>query len=146
MMAGRRLFVRARDGRIEVRLNDLGREFVRSRFARLVAAQADPTSDWRATLDQPIDPSRDVDDVVRSLERQEATSTNAELSLITADEQYLSEGEGWAWLSSLQHILRAEAADRGIVDYPTLDEASPDDLDELHALQQLLFEMAEALN
>jgi hypothetical protein len=140
-----RLFVRSRDGRIEVRLNDLGREFVRSRFARLVSAQADPTGEWRSTLDQPIDPTSDVDDPVRYFERQEATSTNAELALITSEEDYLSEGEAWAWLSSLQHILRAEAADRGVVDYVTLDEASPEDIEELHALQQLLFDMAEAL-
>jgi hypothetical protein len=144
-MGRNRLFARSRDGRIEVRLNDVGRMFVRTRFARLVAAQSDPSSEWRTTLDQPIDPSLDADDPVRSLEREEATSTNAELALLTTEETFLSEGEGWAWLSSLQHILRAEAADRGIVDYVTLDEATAEDLEELNALQQLLLDMAEAL-
>ena len=37
-----RLFVRRRDGRIEVRLNDAGRGIAREAFAHVLAAEADP--------------------------------------------------------------------------------------------------------
>jgi len=144
-MARDSLFARRRDGRIEIRLNDLGRDFVRTRFAELVAAQDDSEHRWRASLEQPIDPARDADDPLSSLERQKSVANNAELALLTVDEQYLSEGEAWAWLSSLQHVLRAAAADHGVVDYVTLDAASPETLDEIFSLQQLLFNLSEAL-
>jgi len=145
-MARTRLFARQRDGRIEVRLNEFGHDFVRVRFADLVAAQELPEHRWRAFLEQPIDPARDADDPLSSLERQKAVATNAELALLTADEDYLSEGEAWSWLSSLQHVLRAAAFDQGVVDYVSLHAASPEALEEIHALQQLLFDLSEALN
>ena len=46
-----RLFVRRRDGRIEVRLNDAGRAIAREAFGHVLAAEADaPTRDYIATL------------------------------------------------------------------------------------------------
>ncbi len=68
-MAGK-LFVRRRDGRVEVRLNDAGRDVVREIFGHVVAAERDPDHDWHLSLHSPINPSSDDDDPLASLSRQ----------------------------------------------------------------------------
>ena len=144
-MARSRIFVARRDGRIEVRLNDAGREFVREQFGRLRVAEADPQHAWRGSLDQPIDPSRDDDDPLCQLERADAVTSNAELALVTAGEESLSTGEAWAWLTSLQLALRACAVTSGLMTEADVEAASPERLVDVVNLQALLFDLAAAL-
>jgi len=133
-VARSRIFVARRDGRIEVRLNDAGREFVREQFGRLRVAEADPQHAWRGSLDQPIDPSR-----------ADAVTSNAELALVTAGEESLSTGEAWAWLTSLQLALRACAVTSGLMTEADVEAASPERLVDVVNLQALLFDLAAAL-
>lgn len=144
-MAGNRLFVRRRDGRIEVRLNEAGREIAREAFGRVVIAERDPDHVWHAGLNAPIDPSSDVDDPVSTLSRQNEIATNAELAIMTLSEQFLNEGEAWAWLSTFQLALRSTAVANGLVSDEKLDAASPVVLDFVRTLQQFLFSLAECL-
>lgn len=144
-MAGNRLFVRRRDGRIEVRLNEAGREIAREAFGRVVIAERDPDHVWHAGLNAPIDPSSDVDDPVSTLSRQNEIATNAELAIMTLNEQFLNEGEAWAWLSTFQLALRSTAVANGLVSDEKLDAASPVVLDFVRTLQQFLFSLAECL-
>jgi hypothetical protein len=140
-----RIFLARKDGRIEVRLSDAGREFVREQFGRLRVAEEDPNHDWHTSLNQPIDPGQDEDDASRALERQKSVASNADLALITAGEESLSTGEAWAWLASLQLALRAIAAQRGLVTAADVDHAPPEQLGDVLNLQHLLFDLAEAL-
>jgi hypothetical protein len=140
-----RIFIRRRDGRIEVRLSDDGRAFVREWFSRLRVAEADAEHAWHGSLSPPIDPGQDADDPLRSLERQRAVATNAELALLSTDEDLLSEGEAWAWLSSLQLALRATAALEGLATADDVEHATANELAEVRALQHLLGELADAL-
>jgi len=144
-VAGNRLFVRRRDGRIEVRLNEAGREIAREAFGRVVIAERDPDHVWHAGLNAPIDPSSDVDDPVSTLSRQNEIATNAELAIMTLNEQFLNEGEAWAWLSTFQLALRSTAVANGLVSDEKLDAASPVVLDFVRTLQQFLFSLAECL-
>ncbi len=73
-------------------------------------------------------------------------SSNAELSLITANEEYLSDGEAWAWMSSLQLALRANASTQGLNSADDVDSATDGELVVIHVLQQLLFELADVLS
>ncbi|HQT99244.1 MAG TPA: hypothetical protein PLG60_01935 [Acidimicrobiales bacterium] len=143
-MAGK-LFVRRRDGRVEVRLNDEGRGFVRALFREVVAAERDPDHEWRGGLLPPIDPSRDEDDPLASLQRQQQIATNAELALMTVDEQYLNDAEAWVWLTTLQVALRATALARGLFDDERLEAADASVVDQVRGMQQLLFELADCL-
>lgn len=143
-MAGK-MFVRRRDGRIEVRLSAEGRQFVAEVFREVVAAERDSEHRWRSGLLPPITPSRDEDDPVRSLQRQQEIATNCELALITVEEQFLNEGEAWVWLSTLQTALRVSAAHLGLFDDESLERAPQDDLDFVRTLQLLLFALAECL-
>lgn len=143
-MAGK-LFVRRRDGRVEVRLNDEGRQFVRALFREVVAAERDPDHQWRGGLLPPIDPSRDEDDPLNVLQRQQQIATNAELALVTVDEQFLNDAEAWVWLSTLQVALRATALTNGLLDDERLEAAEAAVIDQVHAMQQLLFELADCL-
>jgi hypothetical protein len=140
------IFVRRRDGRIEVRLSDEGRAFVREQFGRLRVADEDEHHEWHLSLHQPIDPGLDDDDPLRSLERQRAMASNAELALLTADEQFLNEGEAWAWLSSLQLALRAVASLAGLLTADDVTKRPDEELVEVYALQQLLFDLSEAVS
>ncbi|MDE3009067.1 MAG: hypothetical protein KGJ10_08130 [Acidobacteriota bacterium] len=140
-----RLFVRRRDGRVEVRLNDDGRAFVRALFAEVVAAERDPNHVWRGGLLPPIDPSRDEDDPLTALQRQQQIATNAELALMTIDDQFLNEPEAWVWLSTLQVALRATALTHGLLDDERLAGAEPAIVEQVHGMQQLLFELADCL-
>lgn len=142
-MAGRhRIFVRRRDGRVEVRLNDLGRSVAREAFGRVVAAERDPDHEWHPALNAPIDPSRDADDPVSTLGRQHDIATNAELAVMTLNEQFLTDAEAWAWLTTLQVALRATAVAHGLLDEERLAGADAEVVTYVRTLQQFLFDLA----
>lgn len=137
-----KLFVRRRDGRVEVRLNDVGRGIVREVFAHVVAGERDPEHEWHLSLNPPINPSSDDDDPLSTLARQSETASNAELAVMTLQEQYLTDREAWAWLSTLQVALRSTAVANGILSDEKLESAPEELLDEIHILQQFLFDLA----
>lgn len=143
-MAGK-LFVRRRDGRIELRLNEWGRSVVREAFRNVVAAEHDPNHEWHASLTAPIDPSLDSDNPVSMLTRQNETATNAELALMTLDEDFLTANEAWTWLTTLQVALRSSAQSKGLVSDEQLAASEPDVLEYIHTLQLFLFQLAECL-
>ncbi|MGD0055166.1 MAG: hypothetical protein ABSC34_07005 [Acidimicrobiales bacterium] len=143
MLGRHHMFVRRRDGRIEVRLNDVGRSVAREAFGHVVAAERDPDHEWHVTLSAPIDPSSDQDDPLATLARQNEVETNAELAVMTLNEQYLNESEAWAWLSTLQVALRATAVANGLLSDEKLAAADPQLLDFIRTLQAYLFELAE---
>jgi len=140
-MAGK-LFVRRRDGRIEVRLNDVGRAAIREIFAHVLAAERDPDHEWHLSLNAPINPSSDDDDPLSSLGRQNEIASNAELSIMTLKEQFLNDAEGWAWLSTLQVALRSTAVVNGLLSDEKLESCAPELLDDIRTMQQFLFELA----
>ena len=137
-----KLFVRRRDGRVEVRLNDVGRGIVREVFAHVVAGERDPEHEWHLSLNPPINPSSDDDDPLSTLARQSETASNAELAVMTLQEQYLTDSEAWAWLSTLQVALRSTAVANGILSDEKLESAPEELLDEINILQQFLFDLA----
>ncbi|MHB2027785.1 MAG: hypothetical protein ACYCPT_03085 [Acidimicrobiales bacterium] len=137
-----KLFIRRRDGRVEVRLNEAGRALVREMFAHVVAAERDPEHDWHLSLNSPINPSSDDDDPLATLARQSDIATNAELSIMTVREEFLNDAEAWAWLSTLQVALRSTAVANGILSDEKLESCVPDLLNEIRMIQQLLFELA----
>jgi hypothetical protein len=137
-----KLFVRRRDGHIEVRLNDVGRGILREVFVHVVAGERDPEHEWHLSLNPPINPSSDDDDPLSTLARQSETASNAELAVMTLQEQYLTDSEAWAWLSTLQVALRSTAVANGILSDEKLESASEELLDEIHILQQFLFDLA----
>jgi hypothetical protein len=138
-----KLFVRRRDGRVEVRLNDIGRGVVREVFAHVLAGERDPEHEWHLSLNPPINPSSDDDDPLSTLARQSETASNAELAVMTLEEQYLTDSEAWAWLSTLQVALRSTAVANGILSDEKLESASAELLDEIQILQQFLFDLAD---
>lgn len=140
-----RLFVRRRDGRIEVRLNDAGRAWVRDVLTRVVRAERDPHHEWHASLHAPIDPSVDADDPLSTLARENETTTNAELALACIDEQFLTAIEAWAWLTTLQVALRSVAVSQGILSDERLAQANEELTSEIGTLQLMLFSLAECL-
>ena len=142
-MSGTRLFVRRRDGRIEVRINDYGREVIQGAFANVLAAERDPNHEWHVALSGPIDPSLDHDNPLSILSRENETSTNAELAELTVAEQFLNEAEAWAWLTTLQVALRSTAQSKGLLSDDQLAAAEPALLDYVRTLQQFLFQLAE---
>lgn len=144
-MAGNRLFVRRRDGRVEVRLNDAGRVVLREAFGRVVAAERDPTHEWHAGLNSPIDPSEDSDSPVASLGRQQDIATNAELAYMTLNEQFLNDAESWAWLSTLQIALRSTAVANGLLSEEKLAACESELMNFIRTIQQFLFGLAECL-
>jgi hypothetical protein len=144
-VAGNKLFVRRRDARIEVRLNESGRAVAREAFGRVLVAERDPDHEWHAGLNAPIDPSSDTDDPVSTLSRQSDISTNAELAVMTLNEQFLNDGEAWAWLSTFQLALRSTAVANGLMSEEKLLSCDPDLLDFIRTLQQFLFSLAECL-
>jgi hypothetical protein len=144
-MAGNRLFQRRRDGRIEVRVNELGRSSLRGTFAEVLAAERDGEHEWHASLHSPINPSEDEDDPVSALSRQSEMATNAELAAMTADEQFLSGAEAWAWLSTLQVALRSTVVSHGLLTDEKLAEGDAELREYIAVLQQFLFALAECL-
>ena len=141
-MSGK-LFARRRDGRIEVRLNDAGRAIVREVFGHVLAAERDPDHEWHLSLNAPINPSSDDDDPVATLSRQNDIASNAELAVMTLKEQYLTDAEGWAWLSTLQVALRSTAVVNGILSDEKLETCSPELLEDIRTMQHFLFDLAE---
>ena len=141
-MAGTKLFTRRRDGRIEVRMNDYGRSVVRSAFANVLAAEKDSDHEWHVALSGPIDPSLDHDNPLSMLARQNETSTNAELAGLTVEEQFLTDAEGWAWLTTLQVALRSTAQSKGLLNDEQLANADEELVDFVRTLQHFLFDLA----
>jgi hypothetical protein len=139
------MFVRRRDGRIEVRLNDVGRSVAREAFGHVVAAERDPNHEWHVSLNAPIDPSSDQDDPLATLNRQNETSTNAELAVMTLNERFLNDAEAWAWLSTLQVALRSTAVANGLLSEEKLAACDEELLGYIRNLQAILFELAECL-
>lgn len=137
-----KLFNRRRDGRIEVRLNDAGRDVIREIFVHVIAAERDPDHDWHVTLRAPINPSSDDDDPLAILARQNELATNAELAMMTLKEQFLNDAEAWAWLSTLQIALRSTAVVNGILSDERLEACDPALLEDIRTIQLLLFELA----
>jgi hypothetical protein len=137
-----KLFIRRRDGRIEVRLNDAGRDVLREVFVHVVAAERDPEHEWHLSLNAPINPSNDDDDPLSTLARQNEIATNAELSVMTLKEQFLNEAEAWAWLSTLQVALRSTAVANGLLSDEKLESAPPELVQEIRMIQQFLFDLA----
>ena len=125
-----------------MRLNEVGREIVGEVFAHVLAGERDPEHEWHLSLNPPINPSSDDDDPLSTLARQSETASNAELAVMTLHEQYLSDSEAWAWLSTLQVALRSTAVKNGILSDEKLESASPELLDEIHMLQQFLFDLS----
>ena len=143
-MAGR-LFIRRRDGRIEVRLNEFARSIVRDAVSNVLMAERDPDHEWHVSLSGPIDPSRDEDNPVSMLTRQNETSTNAELAGLTVDEEFLTDAEAWAWLATLQVALRSTASAKGLHSDAQLESCDEEVLHYVRTLQQFLFELAACL-
>jgi hypothetical protein len=137
------MFVRRRDGRIEIRLNEVGRSVAREAFGHVVAAERDPTHEWHVILNAPIDPSCDHDDPVATLNRDHDTSTNAELAVMTLNDQFLNEAEAWAWLCTLQVALRSTALANGLLSDEKLAACESGMLDYVRTLQTFLFELAD---
>jgi hypothetical protein len=93
-------------------------------------------------MNAPINPSRDDDDPLSSLARQNEIATNGELSIMTLNEQFLNDAEAWAWLSTLQVALRSLAVVNGILSDEKLDSCELELLQEIRTIQQLLFDLA----
>jgi len=140
-----RLFVRRRDGRIEVRLNDAARAIAREAFGHVLAAEVDPNHEWHASLNAPIDPSHDVDDPLATLSRQHDVTSNVELAVATLGEEFLNDAEAWAWLCTLQVALRATITAKGIMTTERLDGADESTREYITTLQAFLFSLAEAM-
>ena len=143
MLGRHRLFVRRRDGRVEVRLNEMGRAIAREAFGHVVAAERDLEHEWHPGLNPPIDPSNDQDDPLATLHRENEIATNAELAVMTLNEEFLNDAEAWAWLSTLQLALRSTAIANGLLSDEKLASCDEELLQFVHTLQQYLFELAE---
>lgn len=141
-MAGTKLFVRRRDGRVEVKMNEYARTIVRDAFANVLAAEREPTHEWHVALSGPIDPSLDQDNPLPMLAPQNETSTNAELAGLSVGEQFLNDAEAWAWLTTLQVALRSTAQSKGLLTDEQLAACSADVLIYVQSLQQFLFDLA----
>ena len=142
-MVGAKLFVRRRDGRIEVRVNEFARSIIRSAFENVLAAERDPDHEWHVALSGPIDPSLDQDNPLAMLARQNETSTNAELAGLSVDEQFLNESEAWAWLTTLQVALRSTAQSKGLLSDEELTSCDAEVLEYVQSLQQFLFQLSD---
>lgn len=142
---GQRLFVRLRDGRIQIRLNDDGRAIAREAFGHVLAAEGDPEHEWHASLNAPIDPSHDVDDPVATFNRQHDVTSNVELAVATLYEEFLNDAEAWAWLCTLQIALRAIITTKGLMSADRLAETDDTTGDYIRTLQALLFGLADAM-
>lgn len=143
-MAGR-LFVRRRDGRIEVRLTDAGREVAREAFAHVLAAEGDPEHEWHASLNAPINPGSDLDDPLATFNRQHEVTSNVELAVATLHEEFLNDAEAWAWLCTLQVALRAIITTKGLLSEDRLEESDEATRNYIKSLQAFLFALADVM-
>ena len=128
-----------------MRLNDFARAIVREAVTNVLRAERDPEHEWHVSLSGPIDPSRDEDNPLSMLTRQNETSTNAELAGVTVDEEFLNEAEAWAWLSTLQVALRSTAMAQGLLTDEQLAGCDEEVLTYVRTLQQFLFDLAACL-
>lgn len=128
-----------------MRLNEFARSVARDTFSQVVAAERDVEHVWHAGLTAPIDPSVDHDDPVAMLSRQSEMATNAELALVTLEEQFLNEAEAWSWLSTLQVALRATAITHGLLSDENLGACDEAVRTYVLTLQQFLFDLADSL-
>jgi hypothetical protein len=140
-----RLFVRRRDGRIEVRLNDAARAVDREAFGHVLAAEGDPDHEWHASMNGPIDPSHDVDDPLATLTRQHEVTSNVEWAVATLAEEFLNDAEAWAWLCTLQVALRATITAKGILTSERLQDADESTREYITTLQTFLFALADVM-
>jgi len=140
-----RLFVRRRDGRIEVKINAVGRAILKEAFVNVLKAEQDPSHQWHVSLNGPIDPSQDADNPLAMFSRQNEISTNAELAGVTVEDNFLNDAEGWAWLTTLQVALRSTVQSYGILDDEKWASAAAEVRGYVENLQQLLFELADVL-
>ena len=140
-----KLFVRRRDGRIEVKLNEAGREIAREAFGRVYVAEHDADHEWHRTLNSPIDPSKDADDPLAVLARQSETGSNAELAVATVHEEFLTDAEAWAWLTTMQVALRATAVANNLHDEESLKGSAPEVHEYIQILQDFLHGLADVL-
>jgi hypothetical protein len=140
-----KIFIRRRDGRIEVKLNEHGRTFIKDVFAQVLSAEQNNDHVWHSSLVSPISPSDEVDNPMAMLQRQMETSTNAELASASADDNFIDDAEAWSWLSSLQVALRSVSYANGLFDTEALEKASEEIHHYIEALQTLLFALAEVL-
>ncbi len=140
-----RIFVRRRDGRIEVRLTSPGRELVTYVATETLAAEVDPTHQWWASLTAPITPVEDADDPLVVLARQSEVTSHAELVLNTAGEEFLNDEEAWAWLCTLQVGLRALHLGAGVRSEPEVENLEPAVRELIRSVQSLLWSLADVL-
>jgi hypothetical protein len=61
---------------------------------------------------------------------------------MTLREQFLTDAEAWAWLSTIQVALRATAVANGILSDEKLDSCPPELLDDIRTMQQFLFDLS----
>ncbi|NNN08172.1 MAG: hypothetical protein HKL85_03140 [Acidimicrobiaceae bacterium] len=140
-----RIFLRRRDGRIEVRLNEAGREVAREAFGHVLAAEGDPDHEWHASLNAPINPGSDVDDPLATFKRQHEMTSNVELAVATLNEEFLNDAEAWAWLCTLQVALRAFITAKGLLSADRLEESDEATQHYIKTLQTLLFAIADVM-
>jgi hypothetical protein len=138
------LFQRKRD-RIEVKLNDDGRDFVAMVARAVLEADGDPTHVWHQALHAPIAPSRDADDPLAMAARQQATDTAAELVLVTLRDASLTDDEAWAWLRTLQIGLRSVAVAEELSHEADLESSDAAVRNLVDNLQALLWSLGKAL-
>ena len=144
-MATFSLFVRNPGGQIDVNLSPFGREFVRTHFNNVVDSASD-THVWHGALRQPIDPTKDADDPALLAERDNATLSAAQLSVLTVDDEHITDAEAWAWLTTLQLALRATASLQSLATDEDVDALSDEEAFDVRSLQSLLFELAACLD
>jgi hypothetical protein len=139
------LFSHKRSGKIHVHLNRAGRAFAKMIFERVLAAETDSSLPWHGSLNPPL-AQGSVDDPFATLSRQQQLSSNAELALLTVEEDNLTPDEAWAWLATFQVALRASSEALGIETTQDLEAAPKEALDELRGIQEFLFDLSNALD
>jgi hypothetical protein len=140
-----KLFVRRRDGRIEVRLSDTARLFVKEVASHVEAAEHDVNHDWHTSMVRPIEPTADNDDPLSILARQHETDSNAALCLASVEDEFITDVEAWSWLTTLQVGLRAISSSGGIGTEENFRLADPIIQERIVTLQMFLFALAEIL-
>lgn len=140
-----RLFIRRRDGRIEVRLREDVRNYLSTCVANVIAAESDPEHEWHASLHLPINPQLDQDNPWSILQRQHDVSSNAELMAASLAEEFLTDAEAWAWLCTLQVGLRAYSTSHGIINDEQWEAAGEEPRAYIEMMQAILFALAGVL-
>lgn len=139
------LFKKKRDGSIAVHLNDNARAFVGEIFDQVVQAENDPNHEWHLSMNPPINPAANSDDPLATFARQKEMASNAELAQMTINEETLSAGEAYAWMTSLTLALRATVSLKNISDERALHNVDSDTRQYILTIQSLLFGIADCL-